>query len=113
MEFLVDFNVNIPDGTPESEVRDRDSAEATAASKLVEQGHLRRLWKKPRTDGETRILGLYRADSELEIEALLGLYRSRNGCRSPSRRSRHILTIHAGVDLGESSISGRVVRVGS
>ena len=31
MEFLVDFKVNIPDGTPESEVRDRDSAEAIAA----------------------------------------------------------------------------------
>jgi muconolactone delta-isomerase len=68
----VDFKVNIPDGTPESEVRDRDSAEATAASKLAEQGHPRRLWNTPRADGETRILGLYRADSELELEALLG-----------------------------------------
>jgi muconolactone delta-isomerase len=72
MEFLVDFKVNIPDGTPESEVRDRDSAEAIAASKLVEQGHLRRLWKESGADGETRSLGLYRADSELELEALLG-----------------------------------------
>ena len=72
MEFLVDFEVNIPDGTPESEVRDRESAEATAASELVEQGRLRRLWKEPRANGEARILGLYRADSELELEALLG-----------------------------------------
>src|SRR6266567_644951 len=72
MAFLVEFKVNIPDGAPESEVRDRNSAEATAASKLVEQGHLRRLWKEPRADGETRTLGLYRADSESELESLLG-----------------------------------------
>ena len=72
MEFLVDFEVNIPDGTPESEVRERESAEATAASKLVEQVHLRRLWKEPRAEGDTRILGLYRADSETELDALLG-----------------------------------------
>ena len=64
MEFLVEFKVTIPDGTPQSEVRDRDSAEAIAASKLVEQGHLRRLWKEARADGETRSLGLYRAGIE-------------------------------------------------
>jgi len=72
MEFLVDFEVNIPDGTPPSEVRERERAEATAASKLVAQGHLGRLWKEHRANGETRTLGLYRADSKSELEALLG-----------------------------------------
>ena len=38
MEFLVEFEVNVPDGTPESEVKDRENAEASAAAKLVDEG---------------------------------------------------------------------------
>jgi len=72
VEFLVEFEINIPDGTPESEVRDRDNAEAAAAAKLVDEGHLVRLWKPPVAPGETKVLGLYRAGSEPELEALLG-----------------------------------------
>jgi muconolactone D-isomerase len=51
MEFLVEFEVNVPDGTPE---------------------HLVRLWKRPVRPGETEIVGLYRADSETELDGLLG-----------------------------------------
>jgi muconolactone delta-isomerase len=40
MEFLVGFDVTIPDGTPESEVKERVSAEAIAAAGLARQGHL-------------------------------------------------------------------------
>jgi predicted dienelactone hydrolase len=40
MEFLVEFEVNVPDGTPASEVQHRENAEATAAAKLVDEGHL-------------------------------------------------------------------------
>ncbi len=72
MEFLVEFEVNVPDGTAESEVKDRESAEASAATKLVEQGHLVRLWKLAGATGETRIVGLYRADSETQLNGLLG-----------------------------------------
>jgi muconolactone D-isomerase len=68
---LVEFKVNIPHGTPESEVRDREIAEATAAGKLVDEGHLVRLWKPQAPPGETKTLGLYRADSETELDALL------------------------------------------
>ena len=32
MEFLVGFDVRIPDGTPEPEVKERLEAEATAAA---------------------------------------------------------------------------------
>jgi muconolactone D-isomerase len=71
MEFLVDFQVNVPEGTPESEVEDREQAEATAAARLVDDGHLVRVWNLPVEDGESRILGLYRADGEAQLEVLL------------------------------------------
>ena len=72
MEFLVEFEVNVPDGTPESEVQDRENAEASAAAKLVDEGHLVRLRKRPVGPGETEIVGLYRANSETELDGLLG-----------------------------------------
>ena len=72
MEFFVEFEVNVPDGTPESEVEERDKAEASAAAKLVDEGHLVRLWKRPVAPGETRIVGLYRADNETQLDGLLG-----------------------------------------
>jgi muconolactone D-isomerase len=71
MEFLVDFQVNVPDGTPESEVRDRERAEASAAARLVDDGHLVRVWTRRVAGGESSILGLYGADDETELEALL------------------------------------------
>ena len=35
MEFPVEFEINIPGGTPESEVEDRENAEASAAVRLA------------------------------------------------------------------------------
>lgn len=73
MEFLVELDVRIPGGTPESEVKDRQNAEAAAAAELVKDGNLVRLWKRrPVSAGETRALGLYRAGSESELNGLLG-----------------------------------------
>jgi hypothetical protein len=40
MDFLVEFEINVPGGTPESEVTAREEAESAAAAKLVDQGHL-------------------------------------------------------------------------
>jgi muconolactone delta-isomerase len=71
MEFLVEFEIKIPAGTAESEVKDREDAEADAAAKLVEEGHLVRVWKLPVESGETSVLGLYCAGSETELEGLL------------------------------------------
>jgi muconolactone D-isomerase len=71
MEFLVGFDVTIPDGTPESEVSERIGAEAIAAAGLARQGHLVRLWKPPVASGELKAVGLYRADSEAELDGLL------------------------------------------
>ena len=36
MEFLVEFDINVPDGTPGSEVAERQTAEASAAAKLAD-----------------------------------------------------------------------------
>jgi muconolactone D-isomerase len=72
MEFIVEFEVHVPDGAPESEVDARYSAEATAAARLADEGNLVRLWRPPTTPGETKAVGLYRADSEAQLTGLLG-----------------------------------------
>ena len=72
MEFLVEFDVNVPDGAPASEVEARNNAEASAAARLVDEGHLLRLWKPPAAAGETKALGLYRADTKAQLADLLG-----------------------------------------
>ena len=69
MEFLVEFEIDVPDETPESEVSACETAEAAAAAKLVDDGHLLRVWKRP---GDGKVLGLYRADSEAQLDGLLG-----------------------------------------
>jgi muconolactone D-isomerase len=71
VEFLVEFEINVPEGTPKCEVNDREKAEAVAAAKLVDDGHLVRLWKLPVAYGDPKVLGLYRAKSETEIYDLL------------------------------------------
>jgi muconolactone delta-isomerase len=72
MEFLVAFDINIPEGAPDSEVKARTSAEATAAARLAHEGHLVRLWRLPVVPGESQAVGFYRADSRAELDGLLG-----------------------------------------
>ena len=71
MDFLVEFEISVPAGTPETEVTAREDAEAAAAAKLVDQGQLVRLWKRRVCAGESRPIGLYRAESEGELDGLL------------------------------------------
>jgi muconolactone delta-isomerase len=71
MEFLVEFDVNVPDGTSPSEIEDRQNGEAVAAAKLVKEGHLVRLWKEPAAAEESRALGVYRAESRAQLDGLL------------------------------------------
>ena len=72
MEFLVEFEIKVPDGTPASEVRERERAEAAAAVQLVEEGHLLRVWTRDTPSGGTTVLGLYRADGRAELDRRLG-----------------------------------------
>jgi muconolactone D-isomerase len=71
MEFLVEFDIDVPDGTPQTEVADRQTAEASAAAKLADDGHLLRAWKPPVAHAEWRVLSLYSAESETELNSLL------------------------------------------
>jgi muconolactone delta-isomerase len=72
MESLVGFDVTIPDGTPESEVEKRASAEAAAAARLAREGHLVRRWRPPVAPGQSKAVGLYRADTEGQHDGFLG-----------------------------------------
>jgi muconolactone D-isomerase len=71
MEFLVEFELDVPEGTAESEVEDRNNAETSAAAKLAAKGHLVRVWMRPVGPGLTRVVGLYQADSEAQLDGLL------------------------------------------
>jgi muconolactone delta-isomerase len=71
MEFLVEFEVNVPDSASVGDVVARYSAEASVATRLVDEGHLVRLWNQPAVRGEIETLGRYRADSDPELTGLL------------------------------------------
>jgi muconolactone delta-isomerase len=72
MEFLVEFELDIPNNVARSEVEERERAESIEADALADQGRLVRLWKISTGNGPTTILGLYRADSRAELDELLG-----------------------------------------
>jgi muconolactone D-isomerase len=72
MEFLVEFEVIVPAGTPQAEIDERERAESAAAMQLGNEGHLVRVWRTTfsKTGGPSAI-GLYRAESLSELEDLL------------------------------------------
>ena len=72
MEFLVEFELEVPPGTPRAEVEPHQRAESAAAAKLAEDGHLVRLWRRSLVGDGATAIGLYRADSEAELDDLLG-----------------------------------------
>jgi muconolactone D-isomerase len=71
MEFLVEFELEVPAGTPHEEIERRTRAESDAAAKLAEDGHLVRLWRRPLVGDGSTAVGLYRANSEAELDGLL------------------------------------------
>jgi len=71
MEFLVEFEVEVPVGTPTAEVDERQRAESAAATKLAQDGHLVRLWRRPIVGDETSAIGLYHAESKAALDDLL------------------------------------------
>ena len=70
-EFLVTFMAAVPEGTPPEDVAEATAREADRASELAKQGHLVRLWVLPPDHGVSSALGLYRADGEAEMQAIL------------------------------------------
>jgi muconolactone delta-isomerase len=72
VEFLVEFDLEGPEGAPETEGNDRVSGEAAASARLAREGHLVRLWRPPVAPGERKAVGLYRAESEAQLHRLLG-----------------------------------------
>ena len=70
MEFLVEFDVEVPHGTSDTEVARRKREEAVAAAVLATAGHLLRLWR-PTAAADPTAVGLYAADSRAELDALL------------------------------------------
>jgi muconolactone delta-isomerase len=71
MEFLVEFEIEVPAGTPHEEVEQRQRAESAAASNLAEDGHLVRLWRMSAGGDGATAIGLYRAYSEADLDGLL------------------------------------------
>lgn len=71
MEFLVQFEFEIPVDVAESEVEERQRAEADAAETLASEGRLIRLWSASTGKSQSKVLGLYRAGSPGELDELL------------------------------------------
>jgi len=72
MEFLVEFEFEVPKGTPETEVEQRTRAEVSAAARLVDEGHLLRLWKSERSSGRHEGDRPLRRRTDAELDGLLG-----------------------------------------
>jgi muconolactone delta-isomerase len=71
IEFLTTFEVTVPDSADEREVADIKAREADRTRDLAEQGRLVRLWMLPPTPGHWNALGLWRAEDDEEMRALL------------------------------------------
>src|SRR6476469_9166932 len=71
MDYLVEFIITIPDDAPPAEIEQRIAGETTGVAELAAQGHALRVWKPLPEDGRQRALGLYRAASDEELEAIL------------------------------------------
>ena len=68
-EFLVEIEVDVSGDHPPDDLATRSSAESIRAAELAAAGHLVRLW---RPDGPGwRNLGLWRADDEAHLRALI------------------------------------------
>ena len=71
MEYLIDFTIDVPAGTPATEVDQRSRAEADRVGVLATEGHVLRVWRPAPDDGRWRAISLYRADDEAELNAIL------------------------------------------
>ena len=68
-EFLIEFALEIPEGSEQAEVDRRLAAESVCAAELASTGTLYRLW---RTLGQSCTLGVFRSVDKGELEKILG-----------------------------------------
>lgn len=71
MEFLVEFELEIPEELKASGLAPREEDLAAAAQSLAEQGRLIRLWSVPSGLVDDKVLGLYRAKDLNELDDIL------------------------------------------
>ena len=71
MDYLVDFTLTVPDGTPASELERRTTGERARVAELAGQGHAMRVWRPLPDDGRSRAIGLYRAADDTELQDIL------------------------------------------
>jgi muconolactone delta-isomerase len=71
VEYLITMTITAPDGTSAQTVTDTDAREADSARDLARRGQLMRLWKLPADSGPTRALGLWSADDDAGMQAIL------------------------------------------
>lgn len=70
-EFFTIFTIQIPADAATATVDDITSREAVRAAELAGDGALARLWLLPVEAGQTRVLGLWWAVGEQQIQAIL------------------------------------------
>jgi muconolactone D-isomerase len=71
MEFLTRLTITVPADTSDATVEVMTKAEAARTAELAAQGQLLRLWRPPLQPGERRTLGLFRADDEEHLRAII------------------------------------------
>jgi muconolactone D-isomerase len=71
MDYLVDFTLTVPEGTPDAEREERTAGEGVRVAELAAEGHALRVWKPLPDDGRARAVGLYRAADDSELQAIL------------------------------------------
>ncbi|MDA0161369.1 muconolactone Delta-isomerase family protein [Solirubrobacter ginsenosidimutans] len=71
MDYLVDFALTVPEGTPASELEQRTTGEGIRVAELAARGRALRVWKPLPDDGRARAIGLYRAADDTELQANL------------------------------------------
>jgi muconolactone delta-isomerase len=71
MDYLVSMTTRVPDGTSDAAVDEVRTREAARSRQLAAQGHLLRLWRPPLQPGEWRTLGLFAAEDDARLEAVL------------------------------------------
>jgi muconolactone delta-isomerase len=70
-EFLVELVTTVPEGTTDETVDDTKAREAERAHELASTGQLVRLWALRTLPGGSRVLGLWRAQNEAEMQSIL------------------------------------------